>query len=60
MRSTSQLSIATRYSQIIEHIFFSHYKKGAEVVLFHRTGLAAVAAKLYKPLLDAGVQSNRE
>jgi hypothetical protein len=40
------LSTPTRYSQIIERIFFSHYKKGTKEVQFHRTELEAVAAQL--------------
>jgi hypothetical protein len=40
------LSTPNRYSQIIEHIFFSHYKEGTKEVQFHRTELEAVAAEL--------------
>jgi hypothetical protein len=40
------LSTPNRYSQIIERIFFSHYKEGTKEVQFHRTELEAVAAEL--------------
>ena len=40
------MSAPNRYRQIIEHIFFSHYKEGNKEVQFHRTELEAVASQL--------------
>lgn len=35
-----------RYSQIIEHIFLAHYKKGARAVEFDRDDVRAACQKL--------------
>lgn len=36
-----------RYTQIIERLFFDHYKKGADTVQFNREEIIAVAKKLH-------------